>query len=173
MLKKKIANMAAITLGGNPINTSGELPKVGSKAVDFKLVKGDLSIATLADFAGSKLVLNIFPSIDTGTCAASVRKFNEKASALENTKVLCISRDLPFAQSRFCGAEGLENVINFSDFNTGAFGKDYGLEISDSVLAGLHSRVIIVIDENGVITHTEQVGEIANEPNYDAALAAL
>lgn len=165
--------MAAITLGGNPINTSGELPKVGSKAVDFKLVKGDLSIATLADLAGSKLVLNIFPSIDTGTCAASVRKFNEKASALENTKVLCISRDLPFAQSRFCGAEGLENVINLSDFNTGAFGKDYGLEISDSVLSGLHSRVIIVIDENGVITHTEQVGEIANEPNYDAALAAL
>jgi thiol peroxidase len=165
--------MAAITLGGNPINTSGELPKVGSKAVDFKLVKGDLSIATLADFAGSKLVLNIFPSIDTGTCAASVRKFNEKASALDNTKVLCISRDLPFAQSRFCGAEGLENVVNLSDFNSGAFGKDFGLEISDSVLAGLHSRVIIVIDENGVITHTEQVGEIANEPNYDAALAAL
>ena len=170
---KKIAKMAAITLGGNPINTSGELPKVGSKAIDFKLVKGDLSIATLADFAGSKLVLNIFPSIDTGTCATSVRKFNEKASALANTKVLCISRDLTFAQSRFCGAEGLENVINLSDFNTGAFGKDYGLEISDSVLSGLHSRVIIVIDENGVISHTEQVGEIANEPNYDAALAAL
>jgi len=165
--------MAAITLGGNPINTSGELPKVGSKAIDFKLVKGDLSIATLANFAGSKLVLNIFPSIDTGTCATSVRKFNEKASALNNTKVLCISRDLPFAQSRFCGAEVLENVINLSDFNTGAFGKDYGLEISESVLAGLHSRVIIVIDENGVISHTEQVGEIANEPNYDAALAAL
>jgi thiol peroxidase len=165
--------MAAITLGGNPINTSGELPNVGSKAIDFKLVKGDLSIATLADFAGSKLVLNIFPSIDTGTCATSVRKFNEKASALANTKVLCISRDLTFAQSRFCGAEGLENVINLSDFNTGAFGKDYGLEISDSVLAGLHSRVVIVIDENGVISHTEQVGEIANEPNYDAALAVL
>jgi thiol peroxidase len=165
--------MAAITLGGNPINTSGELPKVGSRAIDFKLVKGDLSIATLADFAGSKLVLNIFPSIDTGTCATSVRKFNEKASALANTKVLCISRDLTFAQSRFCGAEGLENVINLSDFNTGAFGKDYGLEISDSVLAGLHSRVVIVIDENGVISHTEQVGEIANEPNYDAALAVL
>ena len=165
--------MAAITLGGNPINTSGELPKVGSRAIDFKLVKGDLSISTLADFAGSKLVLNIFPSIDTGTCATSVRKFNEKASALANTKVLCISRDLTFAQSRFCGAEGLENVINLSDFNTGAFGKDYGLEISDSVLAGLHSRVVIVIDENGVISHTEQVGEIANEPNYDAALAVL
>ncbi|MSP84704.1 MAG: thiol peroxidase [Flavobacteriaceae bacterium] len=165
--------MAAITLGGNPINTSGELPKVGSKAMDFKLVKSDLSIATLSDFSGSKLVLNIFPSIDTGTCATSVRKFNEKASALPNTKVLCVSRDLPFAQSRFCGAEGLKNVINLSDFNTGAFGKDYGLEISDSVLRGLHSRVIIVIDENGVILHTEQVGEIANEPNYEGALAAI
>ncbi len=173
MKLKKTVKMAAIKLGGNPINTSGELPKVGSKAIDFKLVKGDLSIVTLSDFAESKLVLNIFPSIDTGTCAASVRKFNEKASTLANTKVLCISRDLPFAQSRFCGAEGLENVINLSDFNTGAFGKDYGLEISDSVLAGLHSRVIIVIDENGVISHIEQVGEIANEPNYDAALAAL
>ena len=165
--------MAAITLGGTPINTSGEIPMAGSKAIDFKLVKGDLSIATLADFAGSKLVLNIFPSIDTGTCAASVRKFNEKASTLANTKVLCISRDLPFAQSRFCGAEGLENVINLSDFNTGAFGKDYGLEISDSVLKGLHSRVVIVIDENGVVSHAEQVSEIANEPNYDAALAAI
>lgn len=165
--------MAAITLGGNPINTSGELPKAGSKAVDFELIKSDLSVATLADFAGSKLVLNIFPSIDTGTCATSVRKFNEKASALENTKVLSISRDLPFAQKRFCGAEGLENVINLSDFNTGTFGKNYGLEIVDGVLAGLHSRVIIVLDENGVITHTEQVSEIANEPNYDAALAAL
>lgn len=165
--------MATITLGGNPINTSGELPQTGSKAVDFKLIKTDLSTATLADFAGSKLVLNIFPSIDTGTCAASVRKFNEKASALTNTTVLCISRDLPFAQKRFCGAEGLENVINLSDFNTGIFGKDYGLEILGGPLAGLHSRVIIVIDENGVITHTEQVAEIADEPNYDAALAVL
>ena len=165
--------MAVVTLGGNPINTSGELPKVGSKAIDFKLVQKDLSIASLANFAGSKLVLNIFPSIDTGTCAASVRKFNEKASALPNTKVLCISRDLPFAQSRFCGAEALENVINLSDFNTGTFGKDYGLEIVDSVLAGLHSRVVIVVDENGVVVYSEQVPEIANEPNYEAALAVL
>jgi len=165
--------MAVVTLGGNPINTSGELPKVGSKAIDFKLVQKDLSIASLANFAGSKLILNIFPSIDTGTCAASVRKFNEKASALPNTKVLCISRDLPFAQSRFCGAEGLENVINLSDFNTGAFGKDYGLEIVESVLAGLHSRVVIVVDENGVVVYSEQVPEIANEPNYDAVLAVL
>jgi thiol peroxidase len=165
--------MAVVTLGGNPINTSGELPKVGAKAIDFKLVQKDLSIASLANFAGSKLVLNIFPSIDTGTCAASVRKFNEKASALPNTKVLCISRDLPFAQTRFCGAEGLENVINLSDFNIGAFGKDYGLEIVDSVLAGLHSRVVLVLDENGVVIYSEQVPEIANEPNYDAALAVL
>ena len=165
--------MATITLGGNPINTNGTLPQIGSKAIDFKLIKTDLSTATLADFSGSKLVLNIFPSIDTGTCATSVRKFNEKASAMNNTKVLCISRDLPFAQKRFCATEGLDNVINLSDFNTGSFGKNYGLEINDGVLAGLHSRVIIVIDENGVITHTEQVGEIADEPNYDAALAAL
>jgi len=165
--------MAKITLGGNPINTSGELPKTGSKATQFQLVKTDLSVASLSDFAGSKLVLNIFPSIDTGTCATSVRTFNAKASSLENTKVLCISRDLPFAQKRFCGAEGLENVINLSDFKTGAFGKDYGLEIVDGPLAGLHSRVVIIIDENGVVKYAEQVAEIANEPNYEAALATL
>jgi thiol peroxidase len=165
--------MAAITLGGNPINTSGELPKVGSKLADFKLVQNDLSIATLSDFTGKKLVLNIFPSIDTGTCATSVRKFNETASNLANTAVLCISRDLPFAQKRFCGAEGLENVVNLSDFQEGTFGKNNGLDIVDGPLAGLHSRVIIVADENGTITHAEQVGEIANEPNYEAALAAL
>ena len=165
--------MATITLGGNPINTSGSLPAVGSKAPDFNLVKNDLSTTTLADFAGSKLVLNIFPSIDTGTCATSVRTFNAKASALENTKVLCISRDLPFAQKRFCGAEGLENVINLSDFKEGSFGKQYGLTIVDGPLAGLHSRVVIIVDENGVVKYTEQVSEIADEPNYDAALAAL
>lgn len=165
--------MATVTLGGNPIHTNGELPKTGSKAPDFKLVNTDLSMATLADFAGSKVVLNIFPSIDTSTCATSVRTFNAKASALANTKVFCISRDLPFAQKRFCGAEGLENVINLSDFNTGSFGKDYGLEITDSVLAGLHSRVVIVLDENGVVKYTEQVPEIADEPNYESAIAAL
>ncbi len=165
--------MATVTLGGNPIHTNGELPKTGSKAPEFNLVKTDLSMATLADFAGSKVVLNIFPSIDTGTCATSVRTFNAKASTLDNTKVLCISRDLPFAQKRFCGAEGLENVINLSDFNTGNFGKDYGLEITDSVLAGLHSRVVIVLDENGIIKYAEQVPEIADEPNYESALAAL
>ena len=165
--------MATVTLGGNPIHTNGELPKTGSKAPDFKLVNTDLSIASLADFAGSKVVLNIFPSIDTGTCATSVRTFNAKASTLANTKVLCISRDLPFAQKRFCGAEGLENVINLSDFNTGSFGKTYGLEITDSVLAGLHSRVVIVLDENGIIKYAEQVPEIADEPNYESAIAAL
>ncbi|MFH6936396.1 MULTISPECIES: thiol peroxidase [Flavobacterium] len=165
--------MASITLGGNPVHTSGELPAVGSKLADFKLVQNDLSVASLSDFAGKKLVLNIFPSVDTGTCAASVRKFNQSASDLENTKVLCISRDLPFAQKRFCGAEGLENVVNLSDFKEGSFGKANGLEIVDGPLAGLHSRAIIVVDADGTITHTEQVAEIADEPNYEAALAAL
>jgi thiol peroxidase len=165
--------MASITLGGNPIHTNGELPAVGSKATDFNLIKIDLGTASLADFTGSRIILNIFPSIDTGTCATSVRTFNEKASSLTNTKVLCISRDLPFAQKRFCGAEGLENVINLSDFKDGSFGKSYGLEITDGPLAGLHSRVIVVIDENGTILHTEQVNEIADEPNYEAALAVL
>lgn len=165
--------MASITLGGNPINTIGDLPKVGSKAPEFQLIKNDLSLATLADYAGSKLVLNIFPSIDTETCATSVRKFNESANKLENTKILCISRDLPFAQKRFCGAEGLENVVNLSDFRDGSFGKNYGIEIADSVLAGLHSRVIIILDENGVVKYVEQVPEIADEPNYEAALASL
>ncbi len=165
--------MATITLGGNPIHTSGELPKVGTQTANFNLVNTDLGTSTLADFSGSRVVLNIFPSIDTGTCAASVRKFNEKASTKENTKVLCISRDLPFAQKRFCGAEGLENVINLSDFKDGSFGKNFGLEITDGPLAGLHSRVVIVLDEKGTILHTEQVGEIADEPNYEAALAVL
>jgi thiol peroxidase len=165
--------MSSITLGGNPINTSGELPKTGSQLADFKLVKTDLSIATLADYAGKKVVFNIFPSIDTGTCAASVRKFNATAANLNNTVVLCISRDLPFAQKRFCGAEGIENVENLSDFKDGSFGKTNGLEIIDGVLAGLHSRAVIVIDEKGTILHTEQVNEIADEPNYEAALAVL
>ena len=165
--------MASVLFRGNPVNTNGELPKVGSKAPDFKLTTTNLSLVTLADFAGSKIILNVFPSIDTPTCAASVRKFNADASKLENTKVLCISRDLPFAQNRFCGAEGLENVINLSDFNTGNFGKDYGLEFVDGAFTGLHSRAIIVIDENGIIKHTEQVANTSNEPNYEAAFASL
>jgi thiol peroxidase len=165
--------MALITLGGNAINTNGELPLLGTTAPNFKLVKNDLSVVSLSDFKGSKLVLNIFPSIDTGTCATSVRTFNAKASALENTKVLCISRDLPFAQKRFCGSEGLESVVNLSDFNTGSFGKDYGLEIVDGPLSGLHSRVVIVLDESGTVKYTEQISEIADEPNYEAALNSL
>ena len=165
--------MASITLGGNPIHTSGELPKVGTKLADFKLVKNDLSTVTLSDFAGINLVLNIFPSIDTGTCATSVRTFNATSAELENTKVLCISRDLLFAQKRFCGVEGIENAIILSDFKDGSFGKTNGLEIADGVFAGLHSRCIIVVDANGSVIYTEQVSEIANEPNYEAALAAL
>ncbi|MFT3795846.1 thiol peroxidase [Flavobacterium sp.] len=165
--------MATITLGGNPIHTSGELPKNNTKAPNFELVATDLSTVSMADFAGSKLILNIFPSIDTNTCATSTRKFNEKASGLANTKVLCIARDLPFAMKRFCGAEGLDDVMPLSDFKTGQFGKDYGLEMIDGKLSGLHSRAVVVIDEAGNVVYTEQVAEIADEPNYEAALAAL
>jgi len=149
------------------------LPKVGEKAKDFSLVKGDLSKASLADFKGSKLVLNIFPSLDTGTCAASVHNFNKLAAGLTNSKVFCISRDLPFAQNRFCGAEGIENVVSLSDFATGDFGKNYGLEIIDGPLAGLHSHAVVVIDESGKVTYYQQVPEIVNEPDYEKALAAL
>ncbi len=165
--------MATVTLHGDAINTSGQLPSVGSKAPDFTLVKNDLSSCTLNDFSGQKLVLNIFPSIDTGTCAQSVRQFNKEAAELENTKVLCISRDLPFAQARFCGAEGLENVVNLSDYIDNSFGTSYGLNFIDGPLNGLHSRAVIVLDENGTITYTEQVPEIVDEPNYKAALEAL
>ncbi|MDY7396140.1 thiol peroxidase [Aureibaculum sp. 2210JD6-5] len=165
--------MASITLKGNSINTSGNLPKVGTQAPDFNLVKTDLSKSTLSDYKGSKVILNIFPSVDTGTCAASVRQFNEEAAKLDNTKVLCVSRDLPFAQSRFCGAEGIENVVSLSDYATGDFGKNYGLQIIDGPLAHLHSRAVIVLDENGKVVYTEQVPEIVDEPNYKAALEAL
>ncbi len=165
--------MASITLKGNTIHSIGELPKVGSAAPDFTLTKTDLSTSSLSDYKGSKVVLNIFPSIDTGTCAASVRQFNQEAAELENTKVLCISRDLPFAQARFCGAEGLEDVVNLSDFGTGAFGKNYGLEITNGPLKNLHSRAVIVLNESGQVVYTEQVPEIVDEPNYKAALEAL
>lgn len=165
--------MATVTLKGNNIETSGNLPKVGSKAPDFKLTATDLSTKTLADFEGSKVVLNIFPSLDTGTCAQSVREFNREASELENTKVLCISHDLPFAQARFCGAEGLNNVINLSDFKDGNFGKSYGLNFINGPLEALHSRCVVVLDEKGTVKYTEQVSEIVDEPNYKAALEAL
>ena len=165
--------MATVTLKGNEIHTSGKLPKVGSKANDFKLTANDLSTKTLADFSGSKLVLNIFPSIDTGTCAQSVRQFNKEASELVNTKVLCISKDLPFAQARFCGAEGLNDVINLSDYKNGEFGKAYGIDFTDGPLEALLSRSVVVIDENGIVKYTEQVPETVDEPNYKAALEAL
>jgi len=165
--------MATITLKGNEIHTLGELPNIGENAPDIELVKNDLSRVKLKDFLGAKLVLNIFPSIDTGTCANSVRTFNKKATGLKNTKVLCISRDLPFAQARFCGAEGIDNVITLSDFDKGDFGKKYNLEIIDGPLAGLLSRVVIILDEKGKVIYNQQVSEIVDEPNYDAALKAL
>ena len=164
--------MAQITLKGNAINTVGELPVVGSTSSDFTLVAADLSEKSLADYKGSKVVLNIFPSIDTGVCAASVRAFNEKASTMENTKVLCISKDLPFATTRFCEAEGLKNVATLSDFRS-SFGKDYQVEIIDGPLKGLLSRAIVILDEEGIVKYTEQVSETTEEPNYEAALAAL
>ncbi len=166
-------NMAKVTLQGNPINTSGILPKIESKAPKFELIKNDLSIANLNDYKGTRLVLNVFPSIDTGTCAQSVRKFNSELNNLKNVKVLCISRDLPFAQARFCGAEGLTNVETLSDFNLNKFGEDYGLDFIDGPLEGLHSRAVLVIDELGKIIHTEQVSEIANEPNYEDVFKVL
>ncbi|MEZ7992500.1 MAG: thiol peroxidase [Flavobacteriaceae bacterium] len=165
--------MTTITLGGTPISTIGDIPKNGTKAPDFQLTATDLSKKSLSDFHGFTLLLNIFPSVDTGTCATSVRSFNKSAADMENTKVLCISRDLPFAQNRFCGAEGIENIIMLSDFADGNFGKTYGLEISDSAFANLHSRAVIVINPEGNISYTEQVSEIANEPDYEAALAAI
>ena len=164
--------MAQITLKGNAINTLGNLPEVGFQAKDFSLVANDLSVKSLSDYKGNKIVLNIFPSLDTPTCAASVRRFNAEASKLENTKVLCISKDLPFAQARFCGAEGLENVETLSDFRT-SFTKDYELEIIDGPLAGLASRAVIILDEDGKVTYTQQVPEIVDEPNYDEVLNAL
>ncbi len=165
--------MATVTLKGNPIHTSGELPSKGSNAPAFTLTKNDLSTTTLANYAGKKVVLNIFPSIDTGTCAQSVRQFNKDAASLENTVVLCISKDLPFAQARFCGAEGIENVEMLSDFRDGNFGKSYGLEFSDGPLMPLHSRAVVVVNEEGTVTYTEQVAEIVDEPNYSGALDAL
>lgn len=166
--------MAKITLKGNPIHTIGELPDIGTQAPDFKLTATDLNTKTLSDFEGSKLVLNIFPSLDTPTCAASVRRFNELATKLKNTKVLAISKDLPFAHARFCTSEGIENVIDLSGFKcTSSFGKDYGIEIIDGPLAELFSRAVIIIDENGKIVYTQQVPEIVDEPKYEDVLNAL
>ncbi|WP_339624711.1 thiol peroxidase [uncultured Winogradskyella sp.] len=165
--------MANVTLGGTPVETIGNLPKAGSKAPNFKLTGTDLADVSLENYKDHKLVLNVFPSVDTGTCAQSIRTFNEKASALQNTKVLCISKDLPFAMARFCGAEGIENVVSLSDYKTGKFGNDYGLTFKSGAFESLLSRCIIVIDADGTVLHTEQVSEIADEPNYESALASL
>ena len=165
--------MASITLKGNPVSTVGSLPAAGSDAPAFSALKTDLSEWTLSDQVGKRVILNIFPSIDTGVCAASTRRFNKEASSLENTVVLCISVDLPFALGRFCGAEGLENVIPASVFRNPEFGTAYGVTIADGPLTGLLSRAVVVIDESGKVAYTEQVPEITQEPDYDAALAAL
>jgi thiol peroxidase len=164
--------MAEITLKGNPIRTCGELPEVGREAPDFELVKTDLSTVRLADFAGSKKVLNVFPSLDTPVCAMSVRVFNERAAGRPGVVVLNVSKDLPFANARFCGAEGLENALALSAFRS-TFAWDFGLEIVDGPLAGLCSRAVLVLDGENRVVHAQQVPEIVSEPDYDAALAAL
>ncbi len=165
--------MTQVTLRGNPINIDGQFPAKGQQAPAFSLVGSDLGDLSLASFAGKRKVLNIFPSIDTPTCAMSVRKFNAQASALENTVVLCISADLPFAQKRFCGAEGLENVVNLSTMRGQAFLKDYGVAISNGPLAGVAARAVVVLDETDKVLHSELVGEIGNEPDYAAAIETL
>ena len=165
--------MAQVTHRGNPIQVNGELPQTGSKAPAFSLVAGDLSDATLATFAGKRKVLNIFPSVDTPTCATSVRKFNAQANDISNAVVLCISADLPFAQARFCGAEGLENVKNLSTMRGAEFIKNYGVAIAEGPLKGLTARAVVVLDENDNVLHSELVSEIGQEPNYEAALAVL
>jgi thiol peroxidase len=165
--------MAKITLKGNPFKTVGELPAIGSAAPNFSVTKTDLSETTLADFKGKNLILNIFPSIDTGTCAASVRQFNKDATKLENTIVLAVSKDLPFAHKRFCEAEGIENVVTSSEFRNTAFSDNYKVTIADGPLAGLLSRCIVVVNPEGKVIYTEQVPEIVDEPNYEKALASL
>jgi thiol peroxidase len=165
--------MATTHLGTTPVQTSGSLPLVGSTAPDFTLVNTDLKDVSLKDYAGKKLVLNIFPSIDTGVCATSVREFNKRAASLSDTVVLCISRDLPFAMKRFCGAEGISSVVTVSDFRNKGFAKSYGVEMMDGALAGLHARAVVVVDKQGKVSYTELVPAIGQEPNYEAALKAL
>ena len=164
--------MSQVTLKGNPVEVGGSFLQAGQAAPEFRLVAGDLSEKSLTDFAGKRKVLNIFPSVDTGVCAASVRKFNEKAASLANTAVLCVSQDLPFAQSRFCGAEGIENVVMLSAFRS-PFAQDYGVALAGGPLAGLTARAVVVLDENNQVLYSELVPEIAQEPDYNSALAAL
>lgn len=165
--------MATVTLAGNPVNVNGDFPQTGTTAKPFSLVNKDLADVSLLSFAGKRKVLNIFPSVDTPVCAASVRHFNESASKLNNTVVLCISADLPFAQARFCGAEGLDNVVSLSTLRGSEFKQAYGVDIVDSVLAGLTARAVVVLDEADKVLYAELVDEITHEPNYDAALKVL
>ncbi len=165
--------MATIKLGENTIETVGTLPNIGDTAPDFNLTTQDLSSKKLSDYKGSRVIMNIFPSIDTGVCATSARKFNEEASKLENTKILCISKDLPFAQKRFCAAEGINNLEMLSDFRDGSFGKNYGVEMIDGALQGLHSRAVVVLDKNGKVIYSQQVPSIGEEPDYTSAISSL
>lgn len=162
-----------VSLGGSPVTVAGSFPQKGQKARAFSLVGKDLADVTLASLAGKRKILNIFPSIDTPTCATSVRQFNQRANELSNTVVLCISADLPFAQSRFCGAEGLSNVVTLSTMRGREFLTTYGVDIADGPLAGVAARAVVVLDENDIVLHSELVAEIKNEPDYAAALAAL
>lgn len=164
--------MAQTSLGGNPVHTVGELPTVGAPSPSFTLTKADLSDLTPADLDGKRVVLNIFPSLDTAVCATSVRKFNELAAGLDNTVVVCVSADLPFAMGRFCAAEGITNVISASTFRSD-FGDAYGVKMADGKLAGLMARSVVVLDEHGTVIHSQLVPAIAQEPDYDAAVAAL
>ena len=165
--------MAKITLKGNPVNTSGNLPSVGSKAPGFTLVKSDLTQLSLDELKGKKLLLNIFPSLGTSVCATALRKFNQLAADRENTVVLAISKDLPFAHNSFCTTEGIKNVITLSGFRDSNFGKAYGVDLLDGIFAGLYARSVVVTDEKGIVKYTELVSDIANEPDYDKAIAAL
>lgn len=165
--------MALITLNGSPVHTVGELPAIGTKAPEFSVTKTDLSEIHLKNYHGKKIILNIFPSLDTPTCASSMRKFNEAAEKLDNVLILCVSEDLPFAQKRFCAAEHIKNVMPVSVFRHPEFGNDYGVMIVDGPLMGVLSRAVVLIDENGMIQYTEQVKELSNEPNYDAVLKLI
>ena len=165
--------MKTITIGGNPVHLAGNQPEVGQKAPLFEAVKGDLSVVSLKDFAGKRVVLNIFPSLDTEVCAASVRRFNKEAAQLENTVVLCVSKDLPFAQSRFCTTEGLDGVVALSTFNHPSFDNGYGLLIAEGPLKGLYARAVLVLDEAGTVVYEQLVPELTVEPNYEAALELL
>jgi thiol peroxidase len=165
--------MADFKLKGNPFHTVGDLPAVGAAAPDFELTGTDLGAVTRADLKGKRAILNIFPSLDTDVCAMSVRRFNEEAAGLDDTTVLCVSQDLPFAHKRFCAAEGIENVVSASDFRTGDFGRAYGVRIADGPLAGLLARSVIVLDGDGTVLHSQLVPETTEEPDYDAALKAL